>query len=59
MRVDWTDGKNMHDALHTHWQMMIDNLYEVEHAIIFEGKHSYKETHDFIDINTQKIEVVG
>jgi len=58
MNVHWVEGKNMHDALHNHWQQMIDSYYEVEDAVIFEGEHSYKETHDFIDINAQKIELV-
>jgi len=39
--VDWVEGKDMHDALHNHYQQLLDDGTEAEDVICFEGELNY------------------
>jgi hypothetical protein len=41
MIVEWVEGKDMHDAMHTHYQSILDEGMEVEDVIYFEGELNY------------------
>ena len=38
MIVDWVEGEDMNDAMHTHYQSILDEGMEVENVIYFEGE---------------------
>ena len=41
MIVEWVEGEDMHDAMHTHYQSLLDEGMEVEDVICFEGELKY------------------
>ena len=41
MIVEWVEGEDMHDAMHTHYQLLLDEGMEVEDVICFEGELKY------------------
>jgi len=41
MIVSWIEGKDMHDAMHYHYQQLLDDDMEAEDVICFEGELNY------------------
>jgi hypothetical protein len=50
MIVEWVEGEDMNDAMHTHYQSLLDEGMEVEDVIYFEGELNYKTPEEDIEV---------
>ena len=44
------EGKDMHDAMHNHYQDLFNEFAEVEDVICFEGELSYKTPEELSEV---------
>ena len=50
MIVEWVEGEDMHNAMHTHYQSILDEGMEVEDIIYFKGWHDYDSPEEDIEV---------
>ena len=50
MIVEWVEGEDMHDAMHTHYQSLLDEGMEVDDVIYFEGELNYNSPQEDMEV---------
>ena len=50
MIVSWIEAKDMHDAMHHHYQQLLDEGMEAEDVICFEGALDFKTPEEVSEV---------